>query len=121
MFRNVRLNPSDWAKSPLRNIGPDALITFYFASASRFSLAQSLSAPTAFIGGPPWVPQAQGPSIFASVMQEHDLSFMHAQTYTIAFDEWSFPALLCSPEDPASAGEYAKRRSKSDKQIRVVR
>lgn len=52
----------------------------YFASASRFCLAQSLPASTAFIGGPPSLPHAQGPSIFASVMHEQDLSLMHAHT-----------------------------------------
>ena len=55
-----------------------------FASASRFSLAQELSRGTAFNGGPPSVPQAQGPSILASVMQEQDLVFKQAQTYTTA-------------------------------------
>jgi len=52
----------------------------YFASSSRFCLAQSLSGDTAFIGGPPSVPQAHGPSILASVMQEQDLVFRQAQT-----------------------------------------
>lgn len=53
--------------------------------------------------------------MFDSVMQEQDLLFRQAQTYTILFDEWSFSALLCFSEDPASAGKYAKRRSESDK------
>jgi hypothetical protein len=52
----------------------------HFASASRFCLAQSLSAGTAFIGGPPSVPQAHGPRILASVMQAQDFVFRHAQT-----------------------------------------
>jgi hypothetical protein len=52
----------------------------YFASAARFSFAQSLSFDTAFSGGPPAVPQAQGPSILASVMQEQDFVFRQAQT-----------------------------------------
>src|ERR1700733_15099323 len=51
-----------------------------FASASRLALAQSLSGGTAFIGGPPAVPQEHGPSVFASVMQEQDLSLRHAHT-----------------------------------------
>jgi hypothetical protein len=52
----------------------------YFASASRFSFAQSLSGGTGFIGGPPSVPQAHGPSILASVMQGQDFVFKQAQT-----------------------------------------
>jgi hypothetical protein len=52
----------------------------YFASSSRFCFAQSLSDCTGWSGGPPSVPQAQGPSIFASVMQEQDLVFKQAQT-----------------------------------------
>lgn len=52
------------------------------ANASRFSLAQLLSFGTALNGGPPWVPQAQGPSVFAMVIQEHDRSRKQAQTYT---------------------------------------
>lgn len=52
----------------------------YFARAARFSFAQELSFGTAFSGGPPSVPQAQGPSILASVMHEQDLVFMQAQT-----------------------------------------
>jgi hypothetical protein len=61
----------------------EAFVHTYFASASRFVLAQSLSTPTAFSGGPPCVPQAQGPYILASVMQEQDLFFRQAQTKTI--------------------------------------
>ena len=61
----------------------------HFASESRFSFAQAPSRGTAFSGGPPCVPQAQGPSVFASVMQEQDFVFRHAQTYTTLF-------LLCS-------------------------
>jgi hypothetical protein len=57
----------------------------YFASASRFSFAQALSFGTAFNGGRPSVPQAHGPSILASVIQEQDLVFRHAQTYTTLF------------------------------------
>jgi hypothetical protein len=53
---------------------------FFFASAFRFCFAQSLSGGTGFMGGPPSVPQAQGPSILASVMQEQDLVFSQAQT-----------------------------------------
>jgi len=52
----------------------------YFASASRFSFAQALSRGTAFSGGPPLVPQAQGPSVLASVMQSQDFVFRQAQT-----------------------------------------
>ena len=55
-------------------------LNYFFASASRFCFAQSLSGGTAFMGGPPSVPQAQGPSILASVMQEQDLVFRQAQT-----------------------------------------
>src|ERR1700677_4544219 len=55
---------------------------YYFASASRLSFAQALSRGTAFSGGPPFVPQAQGPSVLASVMQEQDFVFRQAQTYT---------------------------------------
>jgi hypothetical protein len=50
------------------------------ASASRFSFAQALSDGTAFIGGPPSVPQEHGPFVLASVMQEQDFVFRHAQT-----------------------------------------
>jgi hypothetical protein len=57
----------------------------HFASASRFSFAQSLSCCTAFSGGPPFGPHAQTPPVFAIVMQEHDLVFKHAQTYTTSF------------------------------------
>src|SRR5215813_1492079 len=53
---------------------------YHFASASRFCFAQPLSDATAFIGGPPSVPQAQGPCILASVMQKHDFVFKQAQT-----------------------------------------
>ena len=56
------------------------LFCTHFESASRFSFAQSLSLGTAFSGGPPWVPQAQGPSAFASVMQKQDFVFRQAQT-----------------------------------------
>jgi hypothetical protein len=52
----------------------------HFASASRFSFAQSLSDGTGSMGGPPFVPQAQGPSILASVMQGQDFVFKKAQT-----------------------------------------
>lgn len=57
----------------------------HFESASRFSFAQSLSCCTAFSGGPPFGPHAQTPPVFAIVMQEHDLVFRHAQTYTTSF------------------------------------
>jgi hypothetical protein len=52
----------------------------YCDSASRFAFAQALSLATAFIGGPPCVPQAQGPSVLASVMQKQDFVFRQAQT-----------------------------------------
>ncbi len=52
----------------------------YLASASRFSFAHALSFGTAFRGGPPSVPQEQGPSVFASVMHEQDFVFKQAQT-----------------------------------------
>jgi hypothetical protein len=52
----------------------------YFARALRFSFAQSLSDGTGFIGGPPSVPQAHGPCILASVIQEQDFVFRQAQT-----------------------------------------
>lgn len=91
----------------------------YLARASRFSFAQSLSGATAFMGGPPCVPQAQGPAIFASVMHEQDLSFMHAQTYTTFF-EWSFPE-LCIPDKPTPAGSYANSSSNSDAQVNGIR
>jgi len=55
-------------------------LDIYFDRASRLSFAQSLSGATAFMGGPPSVPQAHGPSIFASVMQKQDFVFKHAQT-----------------------------------------
>ena len=51
-----------------------------FARASRFRFAHLLSDGTAFMGGPPSVPQAHGPSILVSVMQEQDLVFRQAQT-----------------------------------------
>lgn len=50
------------------------------ASASRLSLAQALFCGTAFIGGPPPVPQEHGPSVLASVMQKQDLFFRHEHT-----------------------------------------
>jgi len=57
-----------------------AVLLPYFARASRFSFAQLLSGATAFMGGPPCVPQAHGPSVLASVMQEQDCVPMQAQT-----------------------------------------
>jgi hypothetical protein len=52
----------------------------HFERASRFCFAHLLSDGTSFIGGPPSVPQAQGPSILDSVMQEQDLVFRQAHT-----------------------------------------
>src|SRR6478609_6238850 len=72
----------------------------FFASASRFSFAQSLSDGTPFIGGPPCVPQAHGPCILASVMQKHDFVCKQAQTYTTLFLPCfceSSAAILCEP------------------------
>ena len=54
----------------------------YFANSLRFSLAQALSLGTAFNGGPPWVPQAHGPSVLDSVMHSQDLVLRQAHTYT---------------------------------------
>src|ERR1035438_861781 len=55
-------------------------ISPYLASASRLVLAQALFRATAFMGGPPAVPQAQGPSVLASVMQEQDFVFRQLHT-----------------------------------------
>ena len=63
-----------------RTANKNSLSRHYFARALRFSLAQALSFGTAFSGGPPSVPQAHGPSVLATVMQEQDFVFMHAQT-----------------------------------------
>jgi hypothetical protein len=52
----------------------------HLARASRFRFAHLPSDGTAFIGGPPSVPQAHGPSILDSVMQVQDLVFRQAQT-----------------------------------------
>ncbi len=52
----------------------------YLPRALRLYFAQALFRGTGFNGGPPCVPQAQGPSILASVMQEQDLVFRQAQT-----------------------------------------
>jgi hypothetical protein len=75
------------ARSPLPGFDSPATQTIrilavarYLESSSRFVLAQSLSAATAFNGGPPVVPHAHGPSIFASVMHEHDFVFKQAHT-----------------------------------------
>jgi len=46
----------------------------------RLYFAQALFRDTGFKGGPPFVPQAQGPSILVSVMQEQDLVPWQAQT-----------------------------------------
>jgi hypothetical protein len=64
------------AKKPYRV----QLSIYLLASASRFCFAQSLSGGTAFMGGPPLVPHAHGPSILASVMQKQDFVFRQAQT-----------------------------------------
>jgi hypothetical protein len=52
----------------------------HWARASRFRFAHLLSDGTSFMGGPPSVPQAHGPSFLDSVMQEQDLLFRQAQT-----------------------------------------
>lgn len=55
---------------------------FYLERASLLAFAQAPLAGTAFIGGPPSVPQAQGPSVLAMLRHEHDFVFRQAQTYT---------------------------------------
>lgn len=55
---------------------------FYFERASLLAFAHALLAGTAFIGGPPSVPQAHGPSVLAMLTHEHDFVFRQAQTYT---------------------------------------
>ena len=69
--REVATNSAEEAPFPRAN---------QFARASRFRFAHLLSDGTAFMGGPPSVPQAHGPSILDSVMQEQDLVFRQAQT-----------------------------------------
>jgi hypothetical protein len=73
------------SKRMITERGVSVCFLSHFASASRFSFAQSLSRCTAFSGGPPFGPHAQTPPVFAIVMQEHDLVFRHAQTYTTSF------------------------------------
>ena len=74
-FYEIRAACRDYARQQVRT-----RIPCYFPSALRFSLAQALSFGTAFSGGPPCVPQAHGPSIFASVTQGQDFVFRQAQT-----------------------------------------
>jgi len=77
---NWRDTKSNCFRSYNRFDSPDRMVANYLASASRFSFAQAPSRGTAFRGGPPFVPQAHGPSVLASVMQEQDFVFRQAQT-----------------------------------------
>jgi hypothetical protein len=98
---------------PIKQQERTILSTGYFESSSRFSFAQSLSAGTAFSGGPPCVPQAQGPSILASVMHEHDFVCRQAQTYTtlFLFCSWLFGAAAGKVDEPSLEGMNANKSS----------
>jgi hypothetical protein len=68
--------------TPERDIPLSSLFVHFFASSSRLCFAHELSDGTGFMGGPPSVPQEHGPSVLASVMQEQDIVFKQAHTYT---------------------------------------
>jgi len=80
IFRNLSRSTTLKTLADFAHLNQHAPGSLYFASSSRLAFAQSLSCGTAFNGGPPSVPQAHGPSILASVMQEQDFVFRQAQT-----------------------------------------
>src|ERR1700691_4704176 len=60
--RNVaRIIETMWMPSISSRSQKSSQLNYFFASSSPFCFAQSLSGGTAFMGGPPSVPQAQGP------------------------------------------------------------